>query len=80
VPKEEDTRSVEILKGGKRGMLLECLAKRNLGLVSQNYAKRHLVVEIFVLIANLTHTSLGYELRDHAALIQTEVSRCSMQS
>jgi hypothetical protein len=47
---------VEILKGRKRGMLLECLAKRNLGLVSQNYAKRHLIVEIFVLCSTQTQT------------------------
>jgi hypothetical protein len=38
-------------KGGKEGMLLASLAKCNLGRISQNYAKRHLVVKNFVLFA-----------------------------
>jgi hypothetical protein len=40
--KGEDTRSVAILKGSKRGALLVSLAKCNPGCTSQNYTNMHL--------------------------------------
>jgi hypothetical protein len=46
--KDCSTRSVEILRGVRRGMLLASPAKRNPGRISQNYTKRHLVMEISV--------------------------------